>query len=117
MDRAADGLAGGRIARELLVVQPRAEFEPRVIERLKAEGIEIPFPQRDLNIKFGDEHEPVAVLAEKLGAGMGGAASQAEAAEVSTTKPAAPKRSRKKAASRMKADSMDDGGNSDGGDR
>lgn len=105
------------VADVLTGIAVKTELSLRVFERLKAEEIEIPFPQRDLNIKFGDEHETVAVLAEKLGAGMGGAASQAVVAEVSTPKPAAPKRTRKKAASKMKADSMDDGGNSDGGDR
>lgn len=94
----------------------RTELSLRIFERLKAEGIEIPFPQRDLNIKFGDEHEPVAVLAEKLMGGMGGAGSPVTV-EATSGKPPAPKRSRKKTSPKMPPDSMDDGGNSDGSDR
>lgn len=104
------------VADVLTGITVRTELSLRIFERLKAEGIEIPFPQRDLNIKFGDEHEPVAVLAEKLMGGMGGAGSPMTA-EVTTGKPPAPKRPRKKANPKMRPDSMDDGGNSDGGDR
>lgn len=104
------------VADVLTGVVVRTELSLRIIERLKAEGIEIPFPQRDLNIKFGDEHEPVAVLAEKL-VGTKSKAAAPVAAELSEGKPPAPKRSRKKVNPKMKADSMDDGGSSDGGDR
>ena len=104
------------VADVLTGVVVRTELSLRIIERLKAEGIEIPFPQRDLNIKFGDEHEPVAVLAEKL-VGAKSKAAAPVAAELSEGKPPAPKRPRKKANPKMRADSMDDGGSSDGGDR
>jgi potassium-dependent mechanosensitive channel len=104
------------VADVLTGITVRTELSLRIFERLKAEGIEIPFPQRDLNVKFGDEHEPVAVLAEKLMGGMGGAGSPMTA-EVTTGKPPAPKRPRKKARPKMRPDSMDDGGSSDGGDR
>jgi potassium-dependent mechanosensitive channel len=104
------------VADVLTGITVRTELSLRIFERLKAEGIEIPYPQRDLNIKFGDEHEPVAVLAEKLMGGMGGAGSPVTA-EATSGKPPAPKRSRKKASPKMRPDSMDDGGTFDGSDR
>jgi potassium efflux system protein len=57
----------------------RTELSLRIFERLKAENIEIPFPQRDLNIKLGDDGEvSVTVICGKAlmaGEGLKGAAS------------------------------------------
>lgn len=44
----------------------RTELSLRVFERLRQENIEIPFPQRDLNIKIGENGEALGVLSERL---------------------------------------------------
>ncbi|WP_420410251.1 mechanosensitive ion channel domain-containing protein [Hoeflea sp.] len=44
----------------------RTELSIRVLERLREENIEIPFPQRDLNIKIGENGEALGVIAEKV---------------------------------------------------
>lgn len=44
----------------------RTELSLRVFERLRDENIEIPFPQRDLNIKLGENGEALGVLSERL---------------------------------------------------
>ncbi|MEQ8739638.1 MAG: mechanosensitive ion channel, partial [Hoeflea sp.] len=44
----------------------RTELSLRVFERLREENIEIPFPQRDLNIKIGENGEALGVLSERL---------------------------------------------------
>ncbi|MEQ8480422.1 MAG: mechanosensitive ion channel [Hoeflea sp.] len=44
----------------------RTELSLRVFERLREENIEIPFPQRDLNIKLGESGEALGVLSERL---------------------------------------------------
>jgi potassium efflux system protein len=92
-------------------------IEPAHFERLKAENIEIPFPQRDLNIKLGDDNEPVTVIAEKLmGAKFKGAASGDAAAAAAGDLPK-PKRSRRKDVPKSRSDSFEDGGEGEGGDR
>lgn len=44
----------------------RTELRLRIFERFKAEGIGIPFPQRDLNIKLGEDAQHLAELAEAV---------------------------------------------------
>ena len=95
----------------------RTELRLRIFERLKAEGIEIPFPQRDLNIKLGDDHEPVTVLAEKLMTGRKRAGGGDAAAATPEDKPAATKKARRKPQTRNRQDSMDDSSGPEGGDR
>jgi potassium efflux system protein len=88
----------------------RTELSLRILERLKAENIEIPFPQRDLNIKLGDDGEVLAVLRESMADGAGERlkahkpkpAQKAPAAGQTPSKP-----ERQKRPSKAKADSMD----------
>lgn len=87
------------VADVLTGIGVRTELSLRVFERFKAENIEIPFPQRDLNFKFGGNDDALATLVEK---------------------PAAPKRkapSRPKRVSRAKADTFNDDADAEGGDR
>lgn len=77
----------------------RTELSLRVFERFKAENIEIPFPQRDLNIKLGENGEALATLVEKTAA--------------PTSKPP----SRPKRVSKAKADTFDNDADAEGGDR
>jgi small-conductance mechanosensitive channel len=95
----------------------RTELRLRIFERLKAEGIEIPFPQRDLNIKFGDELEPVTKLAEKLMSGKRRSTRDPAVAEAAKAEPAARKRTRRKPEPEGRQDSMEDGSGPDGGER
>lgn len=95
----------------------RTELRLRIFERLKAEGIEIPFPQRDLNIKMNDEDTPVAVLKEQLVGTKGTTASKTAVSDTSSPKPAAGKKVRQKPQSWARQDSMEDGSGPDGGDR
>ena len=95
----------------------RTELRLRIFERLKAEGIEIPFPQRDLNIKMNDEDTPVAVLKEQLVGAKGTTASKTAVSDTSSPKPATGKKVRQKPQSRARQDSMEDGSGPDGGDR
>lgn len=95
----------------------RSELRLRIFERLKAEGIEIPFPQRDLNIKFGDELEPVTKLAEKLMSGKSRLTRDPAPAEATTAEPVARKRTRRKPEPEGRQDSMEDGSGPDGGER
>ena len=89
----------------------------RIFERLKAEGIEIPFPQRDLNIKLSGQEETVAVLSEKMTGGKARSAEVPAVADVTVAKPAARKSTKRKPASKSGQDSMEDGSGPDGGDR
>ncbi|AKH99726.1 small-conductance mechanosensitive channel [Hoeflea sp. IMCC20628] len=98
----------------------RTELRLRIFERLKAEGIEIPFPQRDLNIKLGDQDEPLTVLREKLMERKPKLATPPEPAVTGVT--ADTETSVKKPAKRRKPtkagqDSMGDGSGPEGGDR
>jgi len=117
-DSSLDFEVKAHVADVLSGLSVRTEMRLRIFERLKAEGIEIPFPQRDLNIKLGDQGEPVTVLTEKL---MSGKSRSAEAptaaADVAMAKPAARKSTKRKAAPKSGQDSMEDGSGPDGGDR
>ncbi|KGF70412.1 mechanosensitive ion channel protein [Hoeflea sp. BAL378] len=101
----------------------RTELRLRIFERLKAEGIEIPFPQQDLNIKFGEDGGPLAELAERLTAHQAGSgkAEPAEAgagapeAKAAPAKPARKRRPRKTARDSIHDEAGLDG--EDGGDR
>lgn len=105
------------VADVLTGIGVKTELSLRIFERLKAENIEIPFPQRDLNIKLGDDNEPVTVIAEKLmGAKFKGAASR-DAAAAAAGDPPKPKRSRRKDVPKSKSDSFEDGAEGEGGDR
>ena len=105
------------VADVLTGIGVKTELSLRIFERLKAEKIEIPFPQRDLNIKLGDDNEPVTVIAEKLmGAKFKGAAS-GDAAAAAAGDPPKPKRSRRKDVPKSKSDSFEDGAEGEGGDR
>ncbi|MBU4531030.1 MAG: mechanosensitive ion channel family protein [Hoeflea sp.] len=98
----------------------RTELRLRIFERLKAEGIEIPFPQRDLNVKFSDDAGPLAELAAKLSGKVTetvpspDAASDPDAPEAKTS-PA--RRPRRKRPPKTAQDSMEDDAGPDGGDR
>lgn len=100
----------------------RTELSLRIFERLKVENIEIPFPQRDLNVKLGDNGEVLTVLRDTIagvpGAGMKPPKPKAkpEPKEAGADEVQA-KPERRKRPSKAKADSMDpdDGGNE--GDR
>jgi potassium efflux system protein len=105
------------VADVLTGIGVKTELSLRIFERLKAENIEIPFPQRDLNIKLGDDNEPVTVIAEKLmGAKFKGAAS-GDAAAAAAGDPPKPKRSRRKDVPKSRSDSFEDGAEGEGGDR
>ena len=95
----------------------RTELRLRIFERLKAEGIEIPFPQRDLNIKLGDQAEPVTVLAEKLKRAKARRAEKPAAADVAAAEPKRRKSVKPKTPSRVSQDSMEDGSGPAGGER
>lgn len=114
-DSSLDFEVKAHIADVLNGLSVRTELRLRIFERLKAEGIEIPFPQRDLNIKLGEQSESITVLAEKLMGGDSLSIRDSEDAGVTVTKPTARKSVRQAAKSRASQDSMDDG--PDGGDR
>ncbi|WP_417416989.1 DUF3772 domain-containing protein [Hoeflea sp.] len=116
-DSSLDFVLKCHVADVLTGVGVRTELSLRIFERLKAEGIEIPFPQRDLNIKLGDDAEAVTVLAEKLASGSSGSSGTPVTGEVSAGSPPAPKRSRKKTTPKERPDSMEEGSDADGGDR
>ncbi len=93
----------------------RTELSLRILERLNAENIEIPFPQRDLNIKLGEDGEVLAVLKEKTGGGSAAAMKASRAKSASKLVPAPETQAgtqRRRRPSKAKADSMDvdDGG-------
>ncbi|WP_299860999.1 mechanosensitive ion channel family protein [uncultured Hoeflea sp.] len=87
------------VADVLTGIGVRTELSLRVFERFKAENIEIPFPQRDLNFKLGENGEALATLVEK------------------TAAPARKPPSRPKRVSRAKADTFDNDADAAGGDR
>jgi potassium efflux system protein len=88
----------------------RTELSLRIFERLKAENIEIPFPQRDLNIKLGEDGELLGAVNEKLMARAGAQAKpakrQAERKTTASNQPPKPA-GRRGRTSKAKADSMD----------
>lgn len=114
-DSSLDFEVKAHIADVLSGIAVRTDLRLQIFERLKAEGIEIPFPQRDLNIKLGDQSEAVTALAQKLTGGESLSVRDSEEADVTVTKPAARKSVRRATKSRTAQGSMDDG--SDGGDR
>lgn len=105
------------VADVLTGIGVKTELSLRIFERLKAENIEIPFPQRDLNIKLGDDNEPVTVIAEKLMGAKIRTAASGDATAADAGDPPKPKRSRRKAAPKSKPDSLEDGAEGEGGDR
>jgi len=116
-DSSLDFEVKAHVADVLSGLAVRTELRLRIFERLKTEGIEIPFPQRDLNIKLGDQEKPVAVLAEKLMSGKSRSV-KAAADEIAVVKPAAASKSTKrKTEPKTKQDSMEDGSGPDGSDR
>lgn len=114
-DSSLDFEVKAHIADVLNGLSVRTDLRLLIFERLKAEGIEIPFPQRDLNIKLGDQSEPVTALAEKLMGGEGLSIRESEDADVSVEKQTARKNVRRAAKSKAAQDSMEDG--PDAGDR
>ena len=120
-DSSLDFEVKAHLADVLSGLSARTELRLRIFERLKAEGIEIPFPQRDLNIKFG-EAGPVAEMTEKLTGkaagtvGLKEAASSEPAASAAKAAPARPA-SRKRPLKKTAQDSMEDDSGPDGGDR
>lgn len=103
----------------------RTDLRLRIFERLKAEGIEIPFPQQDLNVKFGDDAGPISDLAESIsgkaaGSGKPDAASAGAAVpqvKAEAVNPEPVKRVRRRRPSKSAQDSMEDDSGPDGGDR
>lgn len=77
----------------------RTELSLRIFERFKEQQIEIPFPQRDLNIKMDGNGEAIATLVEKSGALAG------------------EPRPKPKRAAKTRDDIFDDDGDGEGGDR
>ncbi|MDP3526921.1 MAG: mechanosensitive ion channel family protein [Hoeflea sp.] len=98
----------------------RTDLRLRIFERLKEEGIEIPYPQQDLNIKLGEDSAGLAELIEKLVANQArparGEKPSPEAAVSGTGTPPA-KRTRRRRPSKTAQDSMDDDSGPGGGDR
>ncbi|MBC7283708.1 mechanosensitive ion channel family protein [Hoeflea sp.] len=119
-DSSLDFEVKAHLADVLSGLTARTELRLRIFERLKAEGIEIPFPQRDLNVKFVDDSGPLGALAEKL-AGIG--AETAKTAEAprepaaSAAKAAPARPTRRKRPPKTAQDSMEDDAGPDGGDR
>jgi len=98
----------------------RTELRVRIFERLKAEGIEIPFPQRDLNVKFSDDAGPLAELAARLSGTVTEAVAAPEAAsqvDASEARASPARQSRRKRPPKTAQDSMEDDAGPDGGDR
>ncbi|OCW57575.1 mechanosensitive ion channel family protein [Hoeflea olei] len=99
----------------------RTELRLRIFERLKAEGIEIPFPQRDLNVKLDDEDGVLAVLTEKISGVEVRSATHGEPAAEAPQPAAAPaKPTRKRRKPRIVRDTIHDETGMDGdegGDR
>ncbi|SOE09950.1 small-conductance mechanosensitive channel [Hoeflea halophila] len=111
-DSSLDFEVKAHIADVLNGLSVRTDLRLQIFERLKEEGIEIPFPQRDLNIKFGDDDDMVAAIREKI---TGSKASLLKDAEVKT--PAPRKRTRRAKPGKAVQDSMDDGGGAGDGDK
>ncbi|MDP2733550.1 MAG: mechanosensitive ion channel family protein [Hoeflea sp.] len=116
-DSSLDFEVKAHVADVLSGLSVRTELRLRIFERLKAEGIEIPFPQRDLNIKLGDQTQPLTVLTEKLMGAKTGSDTEPDAADVTLSQPPARKRVKRKPEQKARQDSMEDGSGPDGGDR
>ena len=98
----------------------RTDLRLRIFERLKAEGIEIPFPQQDLNIKFGEDGGVLAELTETLVGKQTPRSKPAEASSETGASAAATapvKRTRRRRPPKTAQDSMEDDSGPDGGDR
>lgn len=115
-DSSLDFEVKAHIADVLNGIGVRTELRLRIFERFKAEGIEIPFPQRDLNIKLDGANEPLTVLREKV---MARKPKLAETEDQSGEKGKPTRRKSAKRTAQLKAGqgSMDDGSGPDGGDR
>ncbi|PHR19945.1 MAG: mechanosensitive ion channel protein [Hoeflea sp.] len=111
-DSSLDFEVKAHIADVLNGLSVRTELRLQIFERLKEEGIEIPFPQRDLNIKFGEDDEVVAAVREKI---AGSKASTLEAGEAE--KPAPRKPRRRATPGKAVQDTMDDDGGAGDGDK
>lgn len=115
-DSSLDFEVKAHIADVLNGLSVRTELRLQIFERLKAEGIEIPFPQRDLNVKFGEDEEVLAAIREKIG---GSNSSLLELAEKpgQTEETAARKRIRRARPSKAVQESMDEDGGAGDGDK
>ncbi|MEM5474137.1 mechanosensitive ion channel family protein [Hoeflea sp. AS60] len=116
-DSSLDFEVKAHVADVLTGLSVRTELRLRIFERLKAEGIEIPFPQRDLNLKIGDQGEPVTVLAEKLMSGKTRSVMASAVAKPVDSKPSGRKSPKRKTEAKSRQDSMEDDSGPDGGDR
>lgn len=74
----------------VVTVETEVRFE--ILRRFKEAGIEIPFPQQDVNFRFGDEH------AARIVAGRGDSQDAPRKQPAKTAKAAKPSRSRRKSA-------------------
>jgi potassium efflux system protein len=109
-DSSLDFVLKCHISDVLTGITVRTELSLRIFERLNAENIEIPFPQRDLNIKLGDDGEVLAAIKEKTGGGPGAAVKRSRAKSPSKPAPGREtqvKAERRRRPSKAKADSMD----------
>lgn len=111
-DSSLDFEVKAHIADVLNGLSVRTDLRLQIFERLKEEGIEIPFPQRDLNIKFGEDDDVVAAVREKI---TGSKASVLE--DGSAKRPAPRKPTRRGKPGKAVQDSMDDGGGAGDGDK
>lgn len=115
-DSSLDFEVKAHIADVLNGLSVRTELRLQIFERLKAEGIEIPFPQRDLNIKFGEDEEALAAIREKIGASNSSVLELAE--EPGEAEEATPrKRTRRARPSKAVQESMDEDGGAGDGDK
>ncbi|MCY0095935.1 mechanosensitive ion channel family protein [Hoeflea ulvae] len=117
-DSSLDFEVKAHIADVLNGMTVRTELRLRIFERLKAEGIEIPFPQRDLNIKLGDQDEPLTVLSEKLMERKAKLAEPSRPSDVAADPEAAQdKPAKRRRPTRAGQDTMGDGSGPAGSDR
>ncbi|WP_417425672.1 mechanosensitive ion channel domain-containing protein [Hoeflea sp.] len=93
----------------------RTELRLRIFERLKEENIEIPFPQRDLNIKLGEGGETLTTLVADLSDGDAATDNPSAKNKASVSKPSAHTLRKRRAALKAGQDSME--GDSGEGDR
>lgn len=115
-DSSLDFEIKAHIADVLNGLSVRTELRLRIFERLREEGIEIPFPQRDLNIKFGEDDEVVAAVREKI-SGSKTSVLELDDEPGEAEKPASRKRSRRAPPGKAVQESMDDGGGAGDGDK